>query len=179
MCIFCKIHHNGTPTRNKMNNLPKPKSPDPFVSVEVSSTKSSTSNRSEISGAYSPELAFSPFTHGYYSPSPNPSYRSRSRMSSGSNASSTTPRKLSLAAGDESTTYQYYTKSHSLSSHTPTSRAFGDVSRSGRFSIDGKIHEFRGKINLVAQQYSFFFLRNQILYQKQISNVNFNCACMK
>ena len=98
-----------------MNPSSTNKPTDPFISIEVGSTRSSTSNRSEVSaGALSPELPFSPFSHGYYSPCP--SYRSRSRNpSSGSNASSSVsnPRRISLAA-DHSTTYQYYAKSNSL-----------------------------------------------------------------
>ena len=129
-----------------MNDATKNKqTPDSFVSIEVSSTKSSASNRSDISGALSPDLAFSPFSHGYYN-SPCPSYRSRSRNpSSGSNASSSksNSRKISLAAGDQTTTYQYYAKSHSLTVASHQS-PFGDTSRSGRFSIDGKMKEFRG-----------------------------------
>jgi hypothetical protein len=127
-----------------MNRLieDKNKPPDPLISIEVSSTRSSTPNRSDISGgALSPDLPFSPFSHGYYSPSP--SYRTRSRNSSGSNASSSfsNPRRISLASGDHSTTYQYYTKSNSLSAHQST---FGEPSHHGRFSIDGKMKAFRG-----------------------------------
>ena len=132
-----------------MDRLTKNYQPDPFVSIEVGSTKSSTSNRSDISGALSPDLPFSPFRHGYYSPCP--SYRTRSRNpSSGSNASSSNPnaRTISLAAGDQTTTYQYYAKSHSLSSHHSP---FGDSSRSGRFSVDGKMKEFRGTDELFQQ----------------------------
>ena len=122
----------------------KNKQPDPYISIEVSSTRSSASNRSDISGgALSPELPFSPFSHGYYSPSP--SYRSgRSRNpSSGSNASSSVsnPRRVSLAAGDHSSTYQYYAKSNSLTSHQSP---FGEPNRYGRFSVDGKMKAFRG-----------------------------------
>ena len=125
-----------------MNPSSTNKPTDPFISIEVGSTRSSTSNRSEVSaGALSPELPFSPFSHGYYSPCP--SYRSRSRNpSSGSNASSSVsnPRRISLAA-DHSTTYQYYAKSNSLSSHQSP---FGDTHHHGRFSIDGKMKQFRG-----------------------------------
>ena len=125
-----------------MNHPNQNKSPDPYISIEVESTKSSASNRSDIScGALSPDLPFSPFNHGYYSPCP--SYRTRSRNSSGSNASSTfsNSRRISLAAGDRSTTYQYYAKSNSLSSHQSP---FGETSHHGRFSIDGKMKAFRG-----------------------------------
>ena len=125
-----------------MNPSSTNKPTDPFISIEVGSTRSSTSNRSEVSaGALSPDLPFSPFSHGYYSPCP--SYRTRSRNpSSGSNASSSisNPRRISLAA-DHSTTYQYYAKSNSLSSHQSP---FGDTHHHGRFSIDGKMKQFRG-----------------------------------
>jgi len=124
-----------------MNPSSTNKPTDPFISIEVGSTRSSTSNRSEVSaGALSPDLPFSPFSHGYYSPCP--SYRTRSRNpSSGSNASSSVsnPRRISLAA-DHSTTYQYYAKSNSLSSHRSP---FGDTHHHGRFSIDGKMKQFR------------------------------------
>ena len=125
-----------------MDQLTKNKEPDPLVSIEVSSARSSASNRSDISGgALSPDFAFSPFSHGYYSPSP--SYRTRSRQSSGSNASSSisNPRRISLAAGERATSYQYYAKSNSLSSH---SSPFGDANHHGRYSVDGKMKAFRG-----------------------------------
>ena len=133
-----------------MNHQDKNKPPDPYISIEVGSTKSSASNRSDISGgALSPDLPFSPFNHGYYSQCP--SYRTRSRNSSGSNASSSVsnPRRISLAAGDHSTTYQYYAKSNSLSSHQSP---FGEPSHHGRFSIDGKMKAFRG-IDLLQSNY--------------------------
>ena len=47
-----------------MNPSSTNKPTDPFISIEVGSTRSSTSNRSEVSaGALSPELPFSPFSH--------------------------------------------------------------------------------------------------------------------
>ena len=131
-----------------MDQLTKNKEPDPLISIEVSSARSSASNRSDISGgALSPDFAFSPFSHGYYSPSP--SYRTRSRQSSGSNASSSVsnPRRISLAAGERATSYQYYAKSNSLSSH---SSPFGDANHHGRYSVDGKMKAFRGmKLSLL------------------------------